>query len=108
MMIAGMLQRDEVNQTDGTPWLKDIPVLGALFRSQAYQNNETELVVLVTPYIVRPVKPTNKLNLPTDGFVPASDIDMYLLGRLYKQYGQAKSDRQKIPLLQGPIGYVMK
>ena len=108
MMIAGMLQRDEVNQTDGTPWLKDVPILGALFRSQAFQNNETELVVLVTPYIVRPVKPTNKLNLPTDGFASASDTDLYLLGRLYKQYGRNKSGRQKIPLIQGPVGYVLK
>ena len=108
MMIAGMIQRDEVNQTDGTPWLKDVPILGALFRSQAFQNNETELVVLVTPYIVKPVKPTNKLNLPTDGFASASDTDLYLLGRLYKQYSRNKSGRQKIPIIQGPVGYVLK
>ena len=108
MMIAGMIQRDEVNQTDGTPWLKDVPILGALFRSQAFQNNETELVVLVTPYIVRPVNPTNKLNLPTDGFASASDTDLYLLGRLYKQYSRNESGRQKIPIIQGPVGYVLK
>lgn len=108
MMIAGLLQRDEVNQFDGAPWLKDIPVLGALFRSQAFTNNESELVVLVTPFIVRPVEPTNNLNLPTDGFVSASDIDIYLFGRLYKQYGRSKGGNEEIPAVQGPIGYIMK
>ena len=108
MMIAGLLQRDEVNQVDGVPWLKDLPVIGALFRSQAFEKNETELVVLVTPYVVRPLEPTTKLNLPTDGFVSASDVDSYLLGRLYKQYGQNKKAPEEIPIIQGPIGYIMR
>ena len=108
MMIAGLLQRDEVNQVDGVPWLKDLPVIGALFRSQAFEKNETELVVLVTPYVVRPLEPTTKLNLPTDGFVSASDVDIYLLGRLYKQYGQNKKAPEEIPIIQGPIGYIMR
>jgi len=108
MMIAGLLQRDEFNQFDGTPWLKDIPIIGALFRSQAFTNNESELVVLVTPYIVRPVEPANTLNLPTDGFVSASDIDMYLFGRLYKQYGRSRGAAEEIPIIQGPVGYIMK
>ena len=108
MMIAGLIQRDEVNTVDGTPWLKDIPILGALFRSQAFERDESELVVLVTPYVVRPLEPTAKLNLPTDGFVSASDIDIYLLGRLYKRYGSSKRASEEIPIIQGPVGYIMK
>jgi pilus assembly protein CpaC len=108
MMIAGLLQRDEVNAIDGVPWLKDLPVIGALFRSQAFKKNETELVVLVTPYIVRPLEPFSKLNLPTDGFVSASDIDIYLLGRLYKKYGDSRVTMEEIPIIQGPVGYIMK
>ena len=108
MMIAGLLQRDEVNQIDGVPWLKDLPVIGALFRSQAFEKNETELVVLVTPYIVRPLEPVSKLNLPTDGFISASDMDIYLLGRLYKKYGHSSATMEEIPIIQGPVGYIMK
>jgi len=108
MMIAGLLERNETNIVDGTPLLKDIPIIGALFRSEAFQRNYTELVVIVTPYIIRPVDPSQKLKLPTDGFVTASDIDIYLFGRLYKQYGRSKNAVQKIPILNGPIGYIMK
>ena len=108
MMIAGLLERNETNIVDGTPLLKDIPIIGALFRSEAFQRNYTELVVIVTPYIIRPVDPSQKLKLPTDGFVTASDIDIYLFGRLYKQYGRNKNTVQKIPILNGPIGYIMK
>lgn len=108
LMIAGLLQSDEFNQFDGAPWLKDIPILGALFRSQAFTNNESELVVLVSAYIVRPVEPTTRLNLPTDGFVSASDIDIYLFGRLYKQYGRSSAPAEEIPIIQGPVGYIME
>jgi pilus assembly protein CpaC len=108
MMIAGLLERNETNVIDGTPLLKDIPILGALFRSEAFQRNYTELVIIVTPYIIRPVDPSTKLKLPTDGFVTASDIDMYLFGRLYKQYGSSKNAAEKIPVLHGPVGYIMK
>ncbi|MFQ5959220.1 MAG: type II and III secretion system protein family protein, partial [Alphaproteobacteria bacterium] len=79
-MIAGLLQNDIRNRVDGIPGMKDIPILGALFRSVAFRREETELVVTVTPYLVRPVDP-NMMALPTDGFAPASDFDMYLLGR---------------------------
>ena len=70
--IAGLLQHTSKQQIDAFPGLKDMPVLGALFRSRDYQNNETELVVMVSAYLVNPVK-ADKIALPTDGFVPATD-----------------------------------
>ena len=68
--IAGLLQ-DAVNVTgNGVPFLGDVPVLGALFRSDNFQRNETELVIVVTPYVVRPVANPPALHLPTDGYRP--------------------------------------
>ena len=105
IMIAGIIQDENSLTASGTPWAKDIPILGALFRSQLFQNDETELVVMVTPYIVKPVETVNALSLPTDGFVPASDADMYLFGRLHGQYGKGAT----LPTtVVGPIGYIME
>ena len=53
-------------------------------------------------------EPFSKLNLPTDGFVSASDIDIYLLVRLYKKYGDSRVTMEEIPIIQGPVGYIMK
>lgn len=82
-----------------------MPVLGQLFRSRDYQKNETELVVIVTPYLVDPTS-RNNLVLPTDGFAPASDLDTILMGRLNATYGAngaAPTDKS----LQGPVGFVV-
>ena len=106
LMIAGLLQNDEVNAVDGTPWLKDLPILGALFESKAFNNRQTELVILVTAYAAKPVLPTEELRLPTDGFKPASDIDIYLFGRLYKRYSQNTDGNIKV--LKGPFGYILE
>ena len=68
--IAGLLQ-DSVNVAgSGVPIAGDVPVLGALFRSDKFQRNETELVIVVTPYVVRPVANPATLRLPTDGYQP--------------------------------------
>jgi len=107
LMIAGLLQNDEINQFDGVPWLKDLPILGALFRSHRFQQDETELIVLVTVFLVHPVKPGLALSLPSDGFVPASDADIYLLGRLYKRYSRKKTPPE-VHMIKGPIGYIME
>src|SRR6185312_9981049 len=66
--IAGLLQDDATQGVSGLPFLDDIPVLGALFRSNSFQHKQTELVILVTPFIARPVSDTATLHLPTDGF----------------------------------------
>jgi pilus assembly protein CpaC len=107
VMIAGLLQSDEINAIDGVPGFKDLPILGALFRSTEFRRNETELVVLVSPYSVGSVDNRRRMSLPTDGFVPASEIDLYLFGQLHKRY----TDREKleeVPSIFGPIGYTME
>ncbi len=108
LMIAGLLQNDELTTVDGIPWLRDVPILGALFRSPNFVQNQSELVVIVEAFIVRPVdRGLQKLTLPTDGFVSPSDLDLLLFGRLYKRYGGDKM-RDTNPLLQGPLGYLLR
>lgn len=80
--IAGLMQADMNNAINQVPGLGNIPVLGMLFKSASYQRKETELVIMVTPRLVRPVGP-NRLSTPTDNIVPPSDMQMYLLGNLY-------------------------
>lgn len=105
LVIAGLLQNDIRNNIDGFPGLKDIPILGTLFRSVDFQRDETELVITVTPYLVRPVG-DSALNLPTDGFAPASDVDLYFLGRLHGTY--APSETHGATGYEGPIGYILE
>jgi pilus assembly protein CpaC len=83
--IAGLLQHTTKQVIDAFPGLKEMPVLGALFRSRDFQNNETELVMIVSAYVVSPTSET-KLAAPTDGFVPPSDADTVLFGHLNKVY----------------------
>jgi pilus assembly protein CpaC len=83
--IAGLLQHTTKQQIDAFPGLKDMPVLGAMFRSRDYQNDETELVVLVSTYLVKPTS-EKRLASPTDGFVPPSDVDTILNGKLNDQH----------------------
>lgn len=82
--IAGLLQNDINNEVSKFPWLGDVPVLGALFRSSSFQRNETELVIVVTPYIVRPVS-EDKVALPNDNIVESTDFERLFLGKLYSQ-----------------------
>ncbi len=106
MMIAGLV-RDDVRQVvGGYPGLKKLPVLGALFRSRDYVRNETELVIIVTPYLVRPVA-RNKLNRPDDNFNVASDGAGIFLGKLNRVYGTMKKDRPA-GRYHGVVGYIYK
>ena len=79
--IAGLLQDDFADTVEQVPWLGDIPILGALFRSSAYRRGETELVILATPRLVQP-SPAGSLATPTDNFVPPSDADLFVFGRM--------------------------
>ena len=78
--IAGLLQNNVTQQADKFPGLGDIPILGALFRSEKFRREETELLIVVTPYIVRPVS-DRTLILPTDKFIAPGDMDRFLKGR---------------------------
>ena len=80
--IAGLLQNSVTHDLEKFPWLGDIPVLGALFRSSEFRRQETELVIIVTPYIVRPHK-GGTMPLPTDGFKVPNDYDRYVKGQSY-------------------------
>ena len=82
VMISGLLRDDLTNTVQGVPFLKDIPIIGALFRSVEFLRDETELVVTVAAYLAKPTGNDAPLSLPTDGFEPASDIDVYLLARI--------------------------
>ncbi len=79
--IAGLLKKTTTDALSGLPGISDVPVLGALFRSDAFQREETELVIIVTPYIVTPASSPGRLKSPTDGFKPATDLDRILYGR---------------------------
>ena len=81
--IAGLLQNDTRHDVSKFPGLGDMPVLGTLFRSDRFQRNETELVIIVTPYVVRPVA-APLMVAPTDGLIPPTDEDRILHGRLYR------------------------
>ncbi len=87
--IAGLLQRSNTLQNAGLNGLGDVPVLGALFRSDRFQRNETELVIIITPYLVRPVSNRQALAAPTDGFRPATDLDRILHRRQAARGGPA-------------------
>jgi pilus assembly protein CpaC len=80
-MLGGLLQDNGTTAQDQLPWLGNLPVLGALFRSSQYQKNETDLVIVVTPHIVRPLSPVAQIHTPLDGSLPANDIDFFLMGR---------------------------
>ena len=89
LAMAGMIQEQTKQQINGMPGLMQLPVLGTLFKSRDFINRQTELVVIVTPYIVRAVARRN-LSRPDDGFADASDPATILLGRLNRIYGVPK------------------
>jgi pilus assembly protein CpaC len=91
LALAGMIQQSTKQQINGVPGLMQLPVLGSLFRSRDYINNQTELMVLVTPYVVRAVA-QKQLARPDDGFADPNDQSTALLGRLNRIYGAGKVD----------------
>jgi pilus assembly protein CpaC len=83
-----------------------LPVLGSLFRSRDYLAGETELVVIVTPYLVNPVSP-DRLQTPVDGLIIADDMSTVLMGSLTKAY-KANPNAPAGRTYQGPYGYVIE
>jgi pilus assembly protein CpaC len=103
MVIGGLLQNSTDNQITKAPGIGDVPVLGALFRSNGWKRNETELMIVITPYLVKPVN-ANEIVLPTDGYKAPTDLSRVFLGRLGG--GTNGGDRPKptmaVPTLAGP------
>ena len=105
MILAGLIKDVNEQEIAGTPGLKDLPVLGTLFRSRAYTSNQTELVVIVTPYLVSPVN-EKQLATPADRFNPATDRQAILFGRLNQVYGTA--GKRPNGVYHGNVGYIIE
>jgi pilus assembly protein CpaC len=108
--IAGLLQDDFTDSASQVPWLGDIPVLGALFRSAEYQRSQTELVIIVTAHLVTPTR-GEALALPTDRIVPPSEKDLFLFGRTTqdpKRPTKGAAGEVAKQDFSGSYGYVME
>jgi len=106
LAMAGMIQETTKQAINGIPGLLQVPVLGALFRSRDFVNNQTELMIIVTPYVVHAVAKKD-LSRPDDGYADASDPSQILLGRLNRIYGVAgKVDPNRT--YNGHFGFIME
>jgi pilus assembly protein CpaC len=94
--IAGLLQSTTSTAADQLPWIADVPVLGSLFRSASFQKRETDLVIIVTPRLVRPARPGDMLRTPLDETVPPNDNDLFL-------YGKTEMTPSDIRKIYGPV-----
>lgn len=105
LSIGGLLEERTSQQIDQLPLLGNIPILGALFRSRDYQTEQTELVILVTPYLVAP-SPANTIPVPTDTTTIASDAESIFLGRLENMYGVGGNAPMR-GSISGSVGFVL-
>ena len=105
LAMAGLISEDTRQNIDGFPGLKDVPIIGTLFRSRDFTKSETELVVIVTPYIVRPTARKN-LARPDDGLAPATDRKAIFLGHVNRIYGRGRD----LPPggLRGEYGFIVE
>lgn len=103
LSIAGIIQDKTRQQINKTPVLGDIPILGALFRSREFQHDQTELVVLVTPYLAQVDAP---VVLPTDTFQVPGDAEAVFLGHMQKMYSTNGMDGMRGGY-QGSVGFVL-
>lgn len=103
--IAGLIQDDFLDNSAQVPWLGDVPILGALFRSADYQRNQTELVVIISAHLVTPTR-GEALSLPTDRVKPPSENDLFLFGRVARTQSGPASEVARQDF-SGSYGYVM-
>jgi len=101
--IAGLLQDSTTQGDSGLPWLGEVPVIGALFRSESFQRSETELVIIVTPYIVRPTSDPSAVHLPLDGWSVPNDVERILLMRERGRSGAVLPAR-----IPGDAGFIVQ
>lgn len=107
LALAGMIQEQTKQAINGMPGLMQLPVLGTLFKSRDYINHQTELMVLVTPYVVRAVA-QKQLSRPDDGFVDPNDPSSVLLGRLNRIYGTTGRTQTAQPAdYHGKYGFIL-
>jgi pilus assembly protein CpaC len=101
---AGFLQSTSTQVINGTPGVMDLPILGALFRSRDYQRNETELMIIVTPYLMKATAASD-LPKPDDGFADASDPQAWLLGRMNRLYA-SPNNPEALKNFRGRVGFI--
>jgi len=107
--IAGLLQSSTAQTLDKLPGLGDLPIVGALFRSSRFQQGETELVIIVTPYVVKPVERVADLKIPNDGYRPPNVIERLLLSRFQSAEGQGPAAAgTDAPRLAGSAGFILQ
>ena len=106
LVMAGLLSDQSKQALSGYPGLKNLPILGTLFRSRDFLKNESELVVLVTPYVVKPVA-RSVLAQPDDGFGWASDLNTDLIGQMNRVYGR-HPERAPVGRFDGDIGFIVE
>ncbi|WP_232628086.1 type II and III secretion system protein family protein [Methylobacterium sp. Leaf118] len=104
MMTAGLIQQKNKAAISGLPGVMNLPIIGALFRSRDYQRDETELMIMVTPYIAQPME-ARQVQRPDDGFVDAPDGQAVLLGRLNRLYGKVGGGTLG-PAYRGRVGFI--
>ena len=105
-VIAGLIQEETKQSMDSLPGINNIPVLGALFRSRDFQNDETELVVIVTPYLVDPTDP-NRLRTPDEGYSTAGPAAGFFLGRLNDVYSVPGASVEG-ENFDAPVGFIIE
>lgn len=104
MMLAGLIQSRTRQELDQIPGIKNVPVLGTLFQSRDFANDETELVIIITPYLVDPAEKRD-LRTPADGFSNPSDTDTLLFGRLNRVYGNGEAEIDS-ESYRAPVGFI--
>lgn len=101
--MAGLLQSVHAKNQEQIPWIGQLPILGALFRSSDFQEQETDLVIIVTPHLVKPAKPGQPLRTPLDGARPSNDAELFLMGQLEV----SKGGQERLGV-KGPYGHVVE
>lgn len=104
--VAGLLQANSEMNQNQLPWIGDIPILGALFKSSSYQKHDTELVVIVTPRLVQPGTPGQVLASPLDQTAPANDVEFFLLGQTEVTPKMIRTFESGNGVI-GPFGYMI-
>jgi pilus assembly protein CpaC len=106
MVMAGLIQQSTRQSIEGLPGLKDLPILGNLFRSRDFQSNDTELVIIITPYIVNSTS-MDQLQTPGDGFAASSDAEALIMGRMNRVV-RPNSSRAPQGRYRAPVGHVLQ
>ncbi|HRI92910.1 MAG TPA: type II and III secretion system protein family protein [Accumulibacter sp.] len=102
LATAGLIMQQSRQQINGLPALMNVPILGTMFRSRDFQRNETELMILVQPFIAKPSDP-GQIAKPDDGFADASDPSTVFMNRLVRTYGQGVVRPNPF---RGPVGFI--